>query len=87
MTSDPDLSRFFHPRRIAVVGASATPNKIGAMPVTLLRRHGYSGRIIPVNPRGGVIQELPVCRELAALDEPVDLAVLAVPAELAAQAL
>lgn len=87
MTSRAELSRLFHPRSIAVVGASAAPNKIGAMPLTLLRRHGYAGRIVPVNPRGGTILDLPACPDLAALAEPVDLAILAVPAEHAADAL
>lgn len=84
---DPTLSRLFDPRSIAIVGASATPGKIGAMPVTLLRQHGYEGRIIPVNPRADTIQGLAAAPSLNALDQDVDLAILAVPAAHAAQAL
>lgn len=84
---DPTLSRLFDPRSIAIVGASATPGKIGAMPVTLLRQHGYEGRIIPVNPRADTIQGLAAAPSLDALDQDVDLAILAVPAAHAAQAL
>ena len=89
MTQLPDssLSRLFDPRGIAIVGASATPGKIGAMPVTLLRQHGYEGRIVPVNPRADAIQGLPATPGLDALDGDVDLAILAVPAAQAAQAL
>lgn len=84
---DPSLSRLFDPQGIAIVGASAMPGKIGAMPITLLLQHGYSGRIIPVNPRADIIAGLPALPGLDALDDTVDLAILAVPAAHAAQAL
>lgn len=89
MTQLPDssLSRLFDPQGIAIVGASATPGKIGAMPVTLLRQHGYEGRIVPVNPRAEAIQGLAAVPSLDALDGNIDLAILAVPAAHAAQAL
>ncbi|MEN5164141.1 acetate--CoA ligase family protein [Achromobacter kerstersii] len=85
--SDASLSRLFNPGSIAVVGASATAGKIGAMPVSLLRQHGYDGRILPINPRADVIQGLPAAPDLSALDGGVDLVILAVPAAHAAQAL
>ncbi|MGE8638384.1 MAG: acetate--CoA ligase family protein, partial [Achromobacter sp.] len=85
--SDSSLTRLFNPHSIAIVGASATPGKIGAMPVSLLRQHGYDGRILPINPRAESIQGLPAAPDLAALDGEADLVILAVPAALAAQAL
>nr|MBF0683275.1 CoA-binding protein [Pseudomonas sp.] len=51
MNQHAGLDRLFHPRSIAVLGASSTAGKIGAVPVTLLRQHGYGGAIYPVNPR------------------------------------
>ncbi|KRB10710.1 acetate--CoA ligase family protein [Achromobacter sp. Root170] len=83
----PSLSRLFDPQGIAIVGASATPGKIGAMPVGLLLQHGYGGRIVPVNPRADTIAGLPAVPGLDALDADIDLAILAVPAAHAAQAL
>ncbi|WP_454696561.1 acetate--CoA ligase family protein [Achromobacter aegrifaciens] len=85
--TDTSLSRLFDPQGIAIVGASATPGKIGAMPISLLLQHGYGGRIIPVNPRADTIAGLPAVPGLDALDADVDLAILAVPAAHAAQAL
>ncbi|MBO1015754.1 acetate--CoA ligase family protein [Achromobacter sp. SD115] len=85
--TDTSLSRLFDPQAIAIVGASATPGKIGAMPISLLLQHGYGGRIIPVNPRADIIAGLPAIPGLDALDVDVDLAILAVPAAHAAQAL
>ncbi|MDH1180398.1 acetate--CoA ligase family protein [Achromobacter mucicolens] len=83
----PSLSRLFDPQGIAIVGASATPGKIGSMPVSLLLQHGYGGRIVPVNPRADTIAGLPAVPGLDALDADIDLAILAVPAAHAAQAL
>lgn len=83
----PSLSRLFDPQGIAIVGASTTPGKIGAMPVSLLLQHGYGGRIVPVNPRADTIAGLRAVPGLDALDADIDLAILAVPAAHAAQAL
>lgn len=81
------LSRLFCPASIAVIGASATAGKIGSIPIELLRRFGYAGHIYPVNPKGGEIQGLPAYASLSAIDGDVDLAILAVPAALAYDAL
>lgn len=75
-----DLSAFFEPRSIAVVGASRDPTKVGGSVVANLRAAGFEGRIWPVNPRGDVVQGLPATASLLAIDGPVDLAVIAVPA-------
>jgi acyl-CoA synthetase (NDP forming) len=45
------LERLFHPRSIAVIGASADPKKLTGRPVAYLQKHGYAGTILPVNPR------------------------------------
>lgn len=75
------LDRVFGPRSITVLGASQTPGKLGHSVLSLLRTNGFPGRIVPVNPRGGSILDLPCIRSIAELAEPVDLALLVVPAE------
>ena len=40
----------FEPRRIALIGASADEKKTTARPQRFLRKHGYAGEILPVNP-------------------------------------
>lgn len=48
--SDPTLARaLLAPRCVALVGASADPNKNTARPQRYLRAHGYTGTIIPIN--------------------------------------
>src|SRR6185437_1652340 len=39
----------FAPRAVALVGASGDPNKNTARPQRYLRKHGYTGRIVPIN--------------------------------------
>ena len=81
------LEAFFEARAIAIVGASDDVHKIGGRPVSLLRRHGYPGAILPVNPRGGEVQGLPAYPTVR--DAPVapEMAILAVPAAAAPDAL
>jgi acyl-CoA synthetase (NDP forming) len=40
----------FAPRAVALFGASADPGKNTARPQRFLRKHGYGGRIVPINP-------------------------------------
>ncbi|MGT2494734.1 CoA-binding protein [Cupriavidus basilensis] len=76
----PDLDSLLKPRSVAVIGASTQPDKVGGMPIRLLRELGYAGRIYPVHPSAGEIQGLPAYPSMAAIGEPVDLAIVAVPA-------
>ena len=76
------LQSLFEARSVAIVGASNDQHKLGGRPIAYMQRLGYRGKIIPVNPKEDVIQGLPAKHSLAELDEPVDLAVLAVPIHL-----
>ncbi|MBS0450652.1 MAG: acetate--CoA ligase family protein [Proteobacteria bacterium] len=80
------LDAFFKAQGVAVVGASDDITKIGGRPVQLLRKYGYAGAIYPINPKGGTIQGLQAYASI--LDTPTapDLAILAVPAQAALQA-
>ncbi len=80
------MEAFFLAQRIAVIGASSDPSKIGGRPVHLLRKHGYSGTIYPINPKGGEIQGLRAYAALADTPQAPELALIAVPAPMALQA-
>lgn len=77
-----DLDALFRPRSIAIVGASQDASKIGGSPIDYLRRYGFDGRIVPVNPRHSAVQGLAASPSLTAIGEPVDLAIVSVPAKL-----
>lgn len=47
-----------NPESVAVIGASADPNKTSGRPVAYLKKHGYEGKIFPINPKAEEIQGL-----------------------------
>jgi acetyltransferase len=77
-----NLDYFFHPRGVAIVGASSNPAKLSYGVVSNLKEHGYEGAIYPVNPKGGEILGLQVHPSVSAVPDPIDLAVIMVPAPL-----
>lgn len=81
------LQSFFYPRSVAVVGASNDPTKLSHGVLGNLVTHDYRGSIYPVNPRGGEMLGLRVYRSVAAIPDPVDLAVIVLSAERTVEAL
>lgn len=53
---------------------------MGRLPVEYLQRFGYAGRILPVNPKGGTVLGLPAYSSVGEIGEPIDLALIMVPA-------
>ena len=75
------LDRLLAPRSIALVGASGDPGKFGGRPLAALRRHGYEGDLLAVNPGRDEIQGVPCLPSPADLPEGIDLAVILLPAD------
>jgi acetyl coenzyme A synthetase (ADP forming)-like protein len=72
------LPALFNARTIAVVGASADPGKVGyAVCKNLLT---FPGRLVPVNPNRAEILGKKAFPNLSSIQEPVDIAVITVPA-------
>ena len=86
MAADPpsarhdSLTALLHPRSIAVIGASDDPARIGGRPLAYTRGAGFAGPVFPVNPRRAVVQNLPAFPSIAEVPQPVDTALIAVPA-------
>lgn len=74
------LSLFFAPRGVAVIGASASPNKLSNGILRNMLQYGYQGKVYPVNPRAEQILDLPCYPDISHVPDPVDLAVVVVPA-------
>ena len=75
------LDPLFHPRSVAIIGASDDPTRIGGRPLRYLIEGGFPGPIYPVNPRREVTQGLPAFPDIASVPGSVDTAIIAVPAE------
>ena len=78
---------FFSPRGVVIVGASQTPTKLGYGAARNLVLSGYPGAIHFVNPRGGELFGRRIYPEVASVPDPVDLAVILIPAASVPQAL
>ncbi|MBI2878161.1 MAG: CoA-binding protein, partial [Candidatus Rokubacteria bacterium] len=87
MSEPHPLDPFFRPASIAILGASEDFVKISGRPLKFLLEKGYPGRIFPVNPKYERVAGLPCYPTITAIPEPVDLAIVAVPAALVPEAL
>jgi len=76
------LRSLFHPTRIAVIGASANPEKMGFQIFRNIREAGFPGEVIPVNPKGEQILGTTSVKSPGDLREGIDLAVVIIPAKL-----
>ena len=80
------LTPLFTPRSVAVIGASSDATRIGGKPIAYMIKQKFQGALYPVNPARDEIQGLKCYRSLADLPEVPDVAVVAVPAAFAPQA-
>lgn len=73
------LEYLFDPRSIAVIGASNTPHRIGSVIMRNLLQGGFSGPIMPVNPKYRAVAAVLTYPDVASLPQIPDLAVIATP--------
>src|SRR5579872_5959724 len=74
------LDSFFAPESIALIGASRDLEKIPGRLLAMLRKNQFPGRIYPINPNYGDIDGLKCYASIADVREPIDLAVVIIPA-------
>src|SRR5688500_15864056 len=71
----------FEPKSIALIGASGDATKNTSRPQRYLRKHGYTGRIIPINPGRDEIFGEKAYPDVSSVPEPIDHAFIMVPAK------
>ena len=74
------LDTFFDPSSIAIIGASRDALKIPGLLLAFLRKNQFSGLIFPVNPNYPDIDGLTCYRSVSAIEAPIDLAIVIIPA-------
>ena len=79
-----DLAALFRPRSMAVIGASGDTGHIRGRITGQLVDCGYPGRVFLVSARGGEILGRRTYPTISAVPEPVDLALIAIPADAVA---
>jgi acyl-CoA synthetase (NDP forming) len=82
-----NLKNLFHPRSVALIGASTEQNKLSGRPFRFFREYGYAGNVYPVNPKYPEIAGVPCFAKLSDIPGEVDLAVITLPATAVPQAL
>ncbi|MBC8334855.1 MAG: acetate--CoA ligase family protein [Anaerolineales bacterium] len=85
--TDSSLTPFFNPNGIVVVGASSHPQKLGYGVARNLTQSGYAGPIYFVSPKGGDLFSRQIFASIAEVPDPVDLAVVVVPAKYASESM
>jgi acetyltransferase len=80
-----DLTPLIAPKSVAIIGASQRSSSAlnreprGNRVIRNLKNFGYPGRIVTVNPKYTEVMDCPCYPEIAAIPEPVDCVVSAVP--------
>ncbi len=75
-----NLQYLFRPRSVAVIGASNTPNTVGAALMHNMLTSGYEGPVMPVNPRYEAVAGVLAYPDVASLPVAPELAIIATPA-------
>jgi acetate---CoA ligase (ADP-forming) len=81
------FERLFHPRGIAIIGASSDLSRISGQPIKALKGAGYAGALFPVNPKYPELHGLKCYPDAVSIAQPCDLAIVAVPAPAVAEAI
>jgi len=88
MKASPDVLRstphpldvFFHPKNVAMIGATENPGSVGRTLLWNLISSPFGGTVFPVNPKRSSVLGIRAYPNVAALPEEVDLAVICTPA-------
>ncbi len=80
MRENHDISFFFNPKSICVIGASDKTGKVGNSVMENLIQSGYSGKIYPVNPNIDEIQGIKVYKSVLEIPDEVEVAIFAIKA-------
>ena len=80
------LAPLLHPRSVAVTGVRRDGTGIGAAVLRSIVAGGFTGRLAVIHPSADAAGGVPAYRTVGDVPEPVDLVVVAVPAEAAVEA-
>src|ERR1041384_6218465 len=76
------LDPIFHPKNVALIGATETANSVGRTLLWNLISNPFGGTVFPVNPKHRSVLGIKAYPSVPELPEPVDLAVVVTPAPL-----
>jgi len=74
-----NLNMLFNPRSVAIVGASASPGKLGTITLLSTIAGGFKGKIHPINPNEDEILGLKTYSSVKDVPDEIDIAVICTP--------
>lgn len=80
MTLKQTLDALFHPRVIAVIGATDRVGAVGCKVLSNLRQSHFEGTLIPINPKHQSVQGLTCYARVMDAPQAIDLAIIVTPA-------
>lgn len=72
------INSLFHPKSVAIIGASSTPGRTGYQFTKELLDAGYKGELYLINPKGGDLNGIPIYTSLDEIEKEIDLAIILV---------
>ena len=82
MSANHDISYFFNPKSIAIIGASATEGKVGHTVLNNIINSGYTGKIYPINPRMESISGHKAYKSVLDVPDEIEIAIFVIPSKL-----
>lgn len=82
---DQAIKNFFYPKSICIVGASTKEKSIGYELLKSIKNYGYTGKILPVNPKADSVLGYNCLHSISEIQEAIDLAIVMVPKAFAEQ--
>lgn len=79
MEKNRDISYFFDPQSIAVIGASKTEGKVGHTIMQNIIDSKYEGKIFPINPNHDEIMGYKTYKSVLDVSEEIDIAIFVIP--------
>lgn len=76
------IRNFFYPKTVCLIGASSKEKSIGYEILNSIKKFGYKGKVFPVNPNAEEILGFKCYKNVEALNEKIDLAIIAVKKQL-----
>ena len=77
------LDAIFSPESVAVIGASSTPGKVGHDIFENILKGGFKGTLYPVNPSARSVLSVRCYKSIMEIPDPVDLAMIILPPQIA----
>ena len=82
MLKKPDISYFFDPKSIAIIGASSKPGKVGYNVLRNIVESKYKGKLFPINPKAEDILGYKSYKSVLDVPEEIDIAIFVIPSKL-----